>query len=467
VLTFTDISARQQAGSNASACPAAKRPTSACATSSTARRPSWRDARRWTWCSRWRTSASPTWWGGRPLLGWRCARPCRNWPGQACSSCSTAVYRSGEAHEGSNVRLLLRATQNGGLDDTILSTSSTWPLREPDGKVFGVLMHGDRRHRAHPRQPAGGRPARRARTGGVGRAARRRARRAGAHRRRRTPAAPRWPGSSSPVPATACAMPPRPACPTSCAPRSTCSASTPWAAAAAPRPGAPSRSTAPTSRPTRCGSAAARRPGRRPARLPRAADPGAVRRGAGRLHLVLPERFRFGAARPVGAGAAGQYRLAGDRPARRSAARQAAEERSHAILESMNDGFIAIDGSWRISYANAAAERITGLDRDPAWPATCSGTCSPTGRAARTNRPAAAAPLARTPARLEAFLAAWGGWYEINCFPMESRTAASPSISATRASAAWPKRACGAWRRWPSSRPTSSASSRPTPAAST
>ncbi|THC38216.1 hypothetical protein C2862_24710, partial [Massilia sp. Mn16-1_5] len=37
--------------------------------------------------------------------------------------------------------------------------------------------------------------------------------------------------------------------------------------------------------------------------------------------------------------------------------------RSRAILESMLDGFIAVDASWRIGYANAAAERITGLDR--------------------------------------------------------------------------------------------------------
>ncbi|MGJ9416495.1 PAS domain S-box protein [Massilia sp. CMS3.1] len=97
-------------------------------------------------------------------------------------------------------------------------------------------------------------------------------------------------------------------------------------------------------------------------------------------------------------------------------ARQAAEERSHAILESMTDGFLALDGSWRIGYANAAAERITGLDRSqlfgdvfwdlfPDWQGSVQeGACR---RCA----------LEGTAMRTEAHVAAWGGWYEINCFP--------------------------------------------------
>jgi len=97
-------------------------------------------------------------------------------------------------------------------------------------------------------------------------------------------------------------------------------------------------------------------------------------------------------------------------------ARQAAEERSHAILESMDDGFIAIDSGWRISYLNAAAERITGLDRgelsgDVFW------DLFPDWQGSAHEQACRRCACARTPARLEAWLPAWGGWYEINCFP--------------------------------------------------
>ncbi|MBC7600943.1 MAG: PAS domain S-box protein, partial [Polaromonas sp.] len=45
------------------------------------------------------------------------------------------------------------------------------------------------------------------------------------------------------------------------------------------------------------------------------------------------------------------------------AAIQASEERVRAILESMTDGFFALDRDWRITYINAAGERF--LDRTP------------------------------------------------------------------------------------------------------
>ncbi|HEU4375220.1 MAG TPA: response regulator [Telluria sp.] len=38
--------------------------------------------------------------------------------------------------------------------------------------------------------------------------------------------------------------------------------------------------------------------------------------------------------------------------------RMAAEDRSHNILESISEGFLAIDADWRVSYANHAAERL-------------------------------------------------------------------------------------------------------------
>ena len=99
-----------------------------------------------------------------------------------------------------------------------------------------------------------------------------------------------------------------------------------------------------------------------------------------------------------------------------AAARQLAEERSHAILESMTDGFLAVDSSWRIGYANAAAERITGLDRsqlfgDVFW------DLFPEWQGSSHEQACRRCAGERAATRTEAYLAAWGGWYEINCFP--------------------------------------------------
>ncbi|MET0855363.1 MAG: PAS domain S-box protein, partial [Telluria sp.] len=44
--------------------------------------------------------------------------------------------------------------------------------------------------------------------------------------------------------------------------------------------------------------------------------------------------------------------------------RMAAEDRAHNILESISEGFLAIDAQWRISYANHAAERQIGIPRE-------------------------------------------------------------------------------------------------------
>jgi PAS domain S-box-containing protein len=98
------------------------------------------------------------------------------------------------------------------------------------------------------------------------------------------------------------------------------------------------------------------------------------------------------------------------------AARQAAEERSHAILESMSDGFVAVDRAWRIGYANAAAERITGLARagllgEVFW------DLFPEWQGSAHEASCRRCALERAPTRIEAELPAWGGWYEINCFP--------------------------------------------------
>src|SRR5690606_26252140 len=39
-------------------------------------------------------------------------------------------------------------------------------------------------------------------------------------------------------------------------------------------------------------------------------------------------------------------------------------ETSHPALEALADGFLSIDGSWRVAYCNAAAERMLGVSRE-------------------------------------------------------------------------------------------------------
>ena len=102
-----------------------------------------------------------------------------------------------------------------------------------------------------------------------------------------------------------------------------------------------------------------------------------------------------------------------------AAERQAAEHRSRAILESMSEGFLALDPAWRITYANGAAEAVTRRGRDDLvgaqfWTlfATLLGTPQETAL-----RDAAAG---RTRSRIEAYDEAGQRWLEINAFPMES-----------------------------------------------
>ncbi|MFC4932881.1 PAS domain S-box protein [Massilia sp. GCM10023247] len=97
-------------------------------------------------------------------------------------------------------------------------------------------------------------------------------------------------------------------------------------------------------------------------------------------------------------------------------ARRAAEERSDVILESMTDGFLAMDGAWRIGYANSAAERITGLAR-PELMDQVFWDLFPEWQGSEPERACRRCALERIGSRTEAFLPAWGGWYEISCFP--------------------------------------------------
>jgi PAS domain S-box-containing protein len=108
--------------------------------------------------------------------------------------------------------------------------------------------------------------------------------------------------------------------------------------------------------------------------------------------------------------------------------RQAAEHRSRAILESMSEGFIALDPAWRITYANGAAEAVTRRRREDLvgaqfWDLFVRLRGTPQESALRHTA------SARTRGRIEAYDADQNRWFEINSFPMEPSGAEGPGLA--------------------------------------
>jgi PAS domain S-box-containing protein len=102
-----------------------------------------------------------------------------------------------------------------------------------------------------------------------------------------------------------------------------------------------------------------------------------------------------------------------------AAERQAAEHRSRAILESMSEGFIALDASWCITYANGAFETVTRRRRDDLiggqfW------DLFPELRGGAQEQALRRSFQQRARSRIEVFDGAEERWFEINSFPMES-----------------------------------------------
>jgi PAS domain S-box-containing protein len=96
--------------------------------------------------------------------------------------------------------------------------------------------------------------------------------------------------------------------------------------------------------------------------------------------------------------------------------RHAAEERSRTILESMNDGFVALDDKWRITYANAAAEQITRMPHDEMVGAQFWDIFPYVHGSAREGAYRRTA-AERVRVRTEEYIARYGRWFEINSFP--------------------------------------------------
>jgi PAS domain S-box-containing protein len=102
-----------------------------------------------------------------------------------------------------------------------------------------------------------------------------------------------------------------------------------------------------------------------------------------------------------------------------AAERQAAEHRSRAILESMSEGFLALDRDWRITYANGAAESVTRRRREDLvggafW------DLFPELRGGAHEARLVDAAARRVATRLEAYDSGQARWLELNAFPTGS-----------------------------------------------
>lgn len=95
---------------------------------------------------------------------------------------------------------------------------------------------------------------------------------------------------------------------------------------------------------------------------------------------------------------------------------EAAEERATTILESISDGFLALDREWRFTYVNEEAERTVGMSREAlagrvfweVFPATRGGELETQYRRAMNERVAT---------HFENYYAPWKRWFGIRVYP--------------------------------------------------
>jgi PAS domain S-box-containing protein len=112
-------------------------------------------------------------------------------------------------------------------------------------------------------------------------------------------------------------------------------------------------------------------------------------------------------------------RRATEREAALRAEAEAARDRAISILESITDGFIALDRDWRITYVNAEAERLNGMRRAEMlgknhweiFPATV-------GSAIHTELLRAAER--RIAVDFENYYTPWRRWFHVKAYPAEN-----------------------------------------------
>jgi PAS domain S-box-containing protein len=93
-----------------------------------------------------------------------------------------------------------------------------------------------------------------------------------------------------------------------------------------------------------------------------------------------------------------------------------AQEQAAAVLESITDGFIALDKEWRFTYVNAEAERINGIRREDQigknqwelFPATRGTVLESEWRRAVAEQ---------VPVQFEFYYAPWDSWFQNKAYP--------------------------------------------------
>lgn len=100
------------------------------------------------------------------------------------------------------------------------------------------------------------------------------------------------------------------------------------------------------------------------------------------------------------------------------AERLPAEDQAIRVIERIVEGFVSLDGEWRITYVNAAAERITGMRREEMlgrnyW------DLFPAAVGTRLHTELLRAARERVPVEFESHDAAWNRWLHVKSYPDE------------------------------------------------
>jgi PAS domain S-box-containing protein len=93
-----------------------------------------------------------------------------------------------------------------------------------------------------------------------------------------------------------------------------------------------------------------------------------------------------------------------------------AQEQAAAILESITDGFVALDSEWRFTHANAQAERINGISRE-AHIGKNQWELFPATRGTVLEREWRRAVAEQVPVQFEFYYEPWDAWFQNKAYP--------------------------------------------------
>jgi len=109
-------------------------------------------------------------------------------------------------------------------------------------------------------------------------------------------------------------------------------------------------------------------------------------------------------------------RRAAEREMALRAEAEAARDQAISVLESITDGFIALDSEWRVVYVNAEAERLNGMRREDMlgrnhW------ELFPAAAGTTVHREFLRAASQREPVEFENYYAPWRRWFHLKVYP--------------------------------------------------